>query len=114
LRPGDGSYTRTSVCGDAVKAGTEAAVQTIVGEITVVQEGRFRLTAVDGRSLLFVLAHGAPLEPEDLTGLLERRSPVQVHFTPAPARLAALAHDITEPPASGGEPQRRPVAEGAP
>ncbi len=67
-------------------------MQHIFGVVTVVQEGRFRLSSDDGRSLLFALDRHAPLEPQDLPALLTRR--VAVAFTEAPGRYALTARDI--------------------
>ena len=62
------------------------------GVITVVQEGRFRLSSNDGRSLLFALDRHASLEPQDLPALLTRR--VEVAYTEATARRSLTAHAI--------------------
>lgn len=71
------------------------------GIINVVQEGRFRLVADDGRSALFQLSAEAPLEPQDLETLVARRRRVQVLYSPMAGRGAGLAHDIVEPDGKG-------------
>ena len=65
----------------------------ISGIISVVQEGRFRLSADDGRSILFTLASSAPLEPQDLPGLLAGPR-VEVVCTEQGNRRAMTAHRI--------------------
>ncbi|SEP72590.1 hypothetical protein SAMN05216548_101348 [Faunimonas pinastri] len=72
----------------------------MTGIITVVQEGRFRLVADDGRSTLFVLSPSARLEPQDLTGLQQAERRVTVRYRDDRGRIAGLAHDIV-PPRSG-------------
>jgi hypothetical protein len=66
------------------------------GIITLAQEGRIRLATHDGRSELFILAHDAPMEPQDLPGLVGK-GPITVHYSAAEGRIAGLAHDITRP-----------------
>ena len=70
----------------------EAIMQHVQGIITVVQEGRFRLAAEGGRSLLFVLSSRAPIEPQDLDELLGRR--VDVTYSAAENRKAFTAHNM--------------------
>ncbi|CUH11497.1 hypothetical protein JSE7799_00183 [Jannaschia seosinensis] len=70
----------------------ERQVRHEFGVITVVQEGRFRLSSDDGRSLLFALDRHAALEPQDLPALLTRR--VAVACTDTPGRRALTARDI--------------------
>ena len=72
-------------------------MQTSRGVITLVQEHRFRLVDDDGRHALFVLAHGAPLEWQDLERLQLAGRTVLVTHEPAPGRIAAIAHDVVEP-----------------
>lgn len=74
------------------------------GIVTLAQEGRIRLSTEDGRSELFILAHDAPMEPQDLPRLAQRMAPVTVHYSEADGRIAGLAHDITRP---GARPRRR-------
>ena len=75
-----------------------------VGVITVIQEGRFRLSRDDGTSDLFFLSHSAPLEPQDLAALAESEARVVVHYEPAPGRVAGLVYDITRAPERGQHP----------
>ena len=71
----------------------ESVVPHISGIITVVQEGRFRLSSDDGRSILFTLASDASLEPQDLPPLLAGPR-VEVLYAEARGRKALTAHDI--------------------
>lgn len=68
----------------------------MTGTIIVVQEGRFRLRTPDGRSELFILAHDAPVEPQDLPSLVHAGMRLTVHYSTAPGRIAGLAHDLVE------------------
>jgi hypothetical protein len=70
----------------------EVLVRRISGIITVVQEGRFRLSSDDGRSFLFTLSNGAALEPQDLPPLLQAR--VEVLCTERSDRKEMTAHRI--------------------
>jgi hypothetical protein len=79
----------------------------VEGIINVVQEGRFRLAASNGRSALFQLSPEAPLEPQDLGPLASGAVPVRVTYSEMRDRGAALAHDIT--PATGADDVRMPV-----
>jgi hypothetical protein len=62
------------------------------GVILVVQETRFRLLADDGSGHIFLLAHDAPLEPQDLPRLTHRR--VRVAYDRSPTLIAGIARDI--------------------
>lgn len=62
------------------------------GTILVVQETRFRLLAEDGRGMVFLLAHDAPLEPQDLPTLTHRR--VRVSYEQSPTLIAGIARDL--------------------
>ncbi|WP_135466333.1 hypothetical protein [Crenalkalicoccus roseus] len=62
------------------------------GRITVVQEGRFRLQAENGRGLLFLLHHGAALEPQDLPALKHRR--VRIRYEEGKDLIAGIARDV--------------------
>lgn len=64
------------------------------GVITLVQEHRFQLMNDAGGHALFVLAHDAPLEWQDLMRLQLAGRPVRVSHAPAPDRIAAIAHDV--------------------
>ncbi len=59
-------------------------MQSIEGVVTIVQEGRFQLQDQDGVSHLFLLGHDAPLEPEQLPSLSQRR--VRVRYS-QPSRM---------------------------
>lgn len=63
-----------------------------VGTILVVQETRFRLLTDDGRGLVFLLAHDAPLEPQHLAGLVYRR--VRVDYDDSPKLIAGIVRDL--------------------
>ena len=63
-----------------------------LGIILVVQETRFRLLTDDGRGLVFLLAHDAPLEPQHLPGLTYRR--VCVDYDDSPGLIAGIARDL--------------------
>jgi hypothetical protein len=65
----------------------------VTGRIRAVQESRFRLLAEDGRWLLFLLHHGAPVEPQDLPALRGRRLRVTYEDTPV-LTAAAIARDL--------------------
>lgn len=73
-------------------------MHSVTGVIDVVQEGRFRLALPDGRSVLFVLFHGAALDPQDLPGLAEDGLSVTVHFENGPHLDARIAHVLTRAP----------------
>jgi len=64
----------------------------VTGTITVVQEGRFMLLSENGRGLLFLLHHAAPIEPQDLPALLRRR--VRVSYQASPRLIAGVAHNL--------------------
>ena len=66
----------------------------ISGIISVVQEGRFRLSSDDGRSIPFTLSNHAALEPQDLPSLLGGPR-VEVGFTAADGVNALVAQDVT-------------------
>lgn len=71
-------------------------MQTSHGLITLVQEHRFRLVDEQGAHALFVLAHDAPLEWQDLERLQLAGTEVRVSHAPAPGKIAAIAHDVVE------------------
>src|SRR3546814_18383868 len=81
-----------------------AGVRSMTGTVTVVQEGRFQVRAVDGRAMLFLLASNASLEPQDLPALAERAARVTLRYsTPDGLIAAGLAHDVTLPRAERSE-----------
>jgi hypothetical protein len=53
--------------------GQERRVQSIVGVVTIVQEGRFQLLDATGVSHHFILHHGAAADPEQLASLVNRQ-----------------------------------------
>ena len=67
-------------------------MRSATGTILLVQESRFRLLTDDGRGLTFLLAHDAPLEPQDLPALANRR--VRVEYEDAPKLVAGIARDL--------------------
>lgn len=69
-------------------------MDSMTGIVTLVQEGRFQMCGDDGGTRLFVLAHGAPLEPQDLPPLLSGGVRVTVHYEDAADLVAAIAHGI--------------------
>ena len=77
-------------------AGLANAMQTSNGVITLVQEHRFQLVDEQGGHALFILAHDAPLEWQDLERLQLAGRQVRVSHAPAPGRIAAIAHDVVE------------------
>jgi hypothetical protein len=67
-------------------------MRSITGTILLAQESRFRLLTEDGRGETFLLAHDAPIEPQDLPPLVGRRA--RIRFSPAPQLMAGVAHDL--------------------
>lgn len=67
----------------------------ITGTVVVAQESRFRLVDESGRAHLFLLAHNAPLEPEDLIDLQSSHARVRVRYSEAQDLVARIAHDLT-------------------
>ena len=65
----------------------------ISGIISVVQEGRFRLSSDDGRSIPFTLASNSSVEPQDLPLLLAGPR-VQIGYSAADALNVLVAHKI--------------------
>jgi hypothetical protein len=53
------------------------------GVVTIVQESRFQMTDDSGVSHLFILAHSAAAEPQQVRALQARQARVRVHYTPA-------------------------------
>ena len=79
-------------------------MRTTTGTVVAVQENRFRLVDDGGRARLFLLAHDADLEAQDLPQLQRDQTRVTVHHKPAPDRIADLACRVTEPATTGGAP----------
>jgi formate dehydrogenase major subunit len=65
-----------------------------IGTVGSVQETRFRLTTDDGRSLAFVLAANASVEPQDLPRLMEQGVRVAVHYRKAGGRQTLVARYV--------------------
>ncbi|WP_439595333.1 hypothetical protein [Falsiroseomonas sp.] len=62
------------------------------GTMLIVQESRFRLLTDAGRGLLFILAHDAALEPQDLPAFTHRR--LRVDYAEAPGLRAHIAQKL--------------------
>lgn len=65
---------------------------TATGTILLVQESRIRLLAEDGRGMVLVLSHDAPIEPQDLPPLTGRR--VRLRYRPSPRLVAGIVDDL--------------------
>lgn len=72
-------------------------MRTVNGTITLAQESRFQLVSDEGIAKLFMLAHGAPLEPQDLPALARAKVRVTVRYEERPDLTAAIVHDIGYP-----------------
>lgn len=74
-------------------------MDTATGIVVLAQETRFRLVDPMGRAQTFLLAHDAPIEPEDLQDLQRRQAHVTVWFTQPHDLVAKVAHElqITDP-----------------
>ncbi len=59
------------------------------------QEQRFRITEEDGRSLLFILAHGADVDGDDLCRFRDEDTRVRVEFDGEPGLASAVAYAVT-------------------
>jgi hypothetical protein len=66
------------------------------GTITVLQEERFELACDDGVTRLFVLAHDAPLETDELARLKRERARVEVEYDQDGSLIAHAAHRVRE------------------
>ena len=64
----------------------------VTGTVIVVQESRLRLLTEDGRGLVFLLAHDAPIEPQDLPPLAGAR--VRLDYVPAEHLAAGVIKDL--------------------
>lgn len=69
-------------------------LNSVNGVITIVQEHRFQLRQDNGQHCLFILAHDAPQEWEDLQVLKDHEQPVTVFYSSIDKLVAAMAHDI--------------------
>lgn len=72
-------------------------METAEGILTLVQEGRFKLVTPEGRVLLFVLAHDAAIEAQDLPPLARAQTPVRVAYMRPDRLIAAVAHRLFAP-----------------
>jgi hypothetical protein len=64
------------------------------GTITLVQEERFQLACDDGIQRLFVLAHDAPLEADELGRLQRESARVEVEYDEPAGLVAHTAHGL--------------------
>ena len=69
-------------------------MRTVNGIITLAQEGRFQLVCDEGIARLFMLAHDAPLEPQDLPPLARAGARVTVRYDERPDLIVAIVRDI--------------------
>ena len=69
-------------------------MQSAEGVIILVQEGRFELVTDGGRVMHFLLAHDAPLEPQDLPPLKRNQRRVRVDYTEPSRLVARVAHTL--------------------
>ncbi len=66
-------------------------MQSIVGVVTIVQEGRFQLMDDSGVGHLFLLGYGAAVEPEQLPPLQRTQARVRVFYRRAPGLIGHRA-----------------------
>ena len=71
-------------------------MESVEGVIILTQEGRFELVTDRGCVMQFVLAHNAPLEPQDLPSLRGARRRVRVDYTESSHLIGYLAHALSE------------------
>lgn len=76
------------------------AMKSTTGTITLVQEHRFQLQDDQGSCRLFILAHDAKQQWEDLEHLERNNVHVTVYYSDAGALLACTAHDVHELPST--------------
>ena len=67
----------------------------VCGTVVAVQESRFQLALDNGCRKLFVLAHDAAIEPEQLTALQREQVRLAVTYRRADGLIADEAHAIT-------------------
>lgn len=89
-----GRFT-TAIAADHTVLGEVRVMPTVQGYITVVQEGRFRVVADDGRGLLLTLASNARAEPLDLERLEHAHARVTVDYSGEPNLASGTAHSVT-------------------
>ena len=75
--------------------------------MTLVQEGRFLMQSDGGDCHLFILAHTAAAEPDQLPQLQRDQAHVRVRFKPGEGVIAMVAHRIERLP---GEPMAGRIA----
>jgi hypothetical protein len=85
---------------------TAKRIRTVDGIITLAQEGRFQLVSDQGIAKLFMLAHSAPIEPQDLPALVGSQARVTVTYDEPPDLIAAVVHDIRYAAEPAGESRR--------
>lgn len=66
----------------------------LTGRITVIQEDRFRLATVDGRSFLFTLDRKSPVQLPAVRLLQKSRTPVRVEYSGEPNTDSGIAHIV--------------------
>ncbi len=66
----------------------------VTGRIMVLQEERFQLDCDDGVTRLFVLAHDAPLESEELAELKRQGARIDVEYDDQAELVAHAAHRV--------------------
>ena len=69
-------------------------MHTMVGIVTLAQEGRFQLTDDRGISHLFILSHGASAEASQLGELQHRQARIFVRYKESPDMIANIAKRI--------------------
>jgi hypothetical protein len=67
---------------------------TVSGTVVIVQESRFQLALDSGGTRLFMLAHDAPVEPEQLVSLQREQSRVVVTYRRGSNLIAGEAYAI--------------------
>ena len=71
-------------------------VPTVSGTVVAVQEGRFQLALDNGGRRLFVLAHRAAIEPEQLSSLQREQARVTVTYRRSSDLIAGEAYAIAK------------------
>lgn len=69
-------------------------MRTMVGIVTLAQEGRFQLTDDRGIAHLFILSHGASAEPSQLGDLQHRQVRISVKYEESPTLIANIARRV--------------------
>jgi hypothetical protein len=91
LRRGNQNGTGTLT----VKPQDDYRVSSVSGTVVAVQESRFQLALDNGARRLFVLAHDAAVEPEQLISLQREQVRVTVTHRQGDGLIADEAHAIT-------------------